>query len=108
MQKIRIVSTPPGGAPEWVRKEWVGLELPVADLTTFERASGRILNVSPDRPPENEGGYPVRFDEAIPILREKSRKSREAAIWWCQWEEDQPSTFQGILVFKKEVCQLIA
>ena len=29
-QFIRIVRTPPGEAPLWVREKWVGLELPLA------------------------------------------------------------------------------
>src|SRR5512140_2697360 len=28
--RVRIVGVPPGDAPAWVRQEWVGLELPLA------------------------------------------------------------------------------
>jgi hypothetical protein len=28
---IRIIATPPGEAPLWVREKWIGLELPLVD-----------------------------------------------------------------------------
>ena len=38
---IKIVSVPSGEAPEWVRKEWVGLELPLAGVP-LDRKSTRL------------------------------------------------------------------
>ena len=30
-ERIRIIATPPGQAPEPIREQWVGLELPVVE-----------------------------------------------------------------------------
>ena len=71
--KIRIISTPPGGAPEWVRKEWVGLELPTVE------SSGRPQVGATGGKPENLGGFQINGKVAIDALKEKSP---EAAKWW--------------------------
>jgi hypothetical protein len=87
--KVRIVRPPIGEAPEWVRRAWVGLELPLAvpQAVTLEtsgvltgprswpgywwaRLTGRLQVVS---------GYVVASDRAIDLL---GRSRPEAAAWW--------------------------
>ena len=57
MAKIRITSVPSGQAPEWVREQWVGLELPVKDIDLSKGFCTGALGGTPE--PENLGGYPV-------------------------------------------------
>lgn len=97
MKKIRIVDVPPGDAPEWVRKEWVGLELPVATAAPEDSLQIGVLGGEP----QNLGGYPVESKIAVEIL---SKKSPEAAQWW---KENFSFTLMPWLVFKKEVCKVI-
>lgn len=99
MAKIRIVAVPPGQAPEWVRQEWIGLEIPIAEDTLVPEDSIQ-MGVKFGKP-ENVGGYPVETDVAVKILKEKSPK---AARWW---EENISSVIMPWLVFKKEVCELV-
>jgi hypothetical protein len=73
IEKIRIVKTPEGPAPESVRINWLGIELlavrtpPEAeerDFTTFQEIG-------------NRGGYMVDVKIAIRKLREKSPQAAE-------------------------------
>lgn len=98
-ERIRIVDTPPGQAPEWVRKEWVGLELPVEENAPDPK-EGIQFGVRGGKP-ENLGGYPIRTTDAINTLRKKSPR---AAKWW---ETNLPLEFIPRLVFKRDACQLI-
>ena len=98
-ERIRIIDTPPGQAPEWVRKEWVGVELPVE-----EKAPGPEEGIQygiRGGKPENLGGYFVLTPDAISLLR---KKSPEAARWWeINVDLDSVTRF----VFKREVCEII-
>lgn len=58
--KIRMIAMPPGDAPEWVRRAWVGLELPLV----------------PDAPDKKDLVY---THEAIAVLAAADAK---AAGWW--------------------------
>lgn len=98
-ERIRIVNTPPGQAPEWVRKEWVGLELPVEEDSPGSEKSTQIG--ARGGKPENLGGYPIRTSDAINSLREKSQ---QAAEWW---ETNLPLEVVPTFVFKKEACEII-
>lgn len=127
IRKIRIVAVPPGQAPEWVRREWVGLELPIAkntpdpvdsietginfyrpeELVQTAMTKGKPREVIQKRAnldkfkPKNIGGYSVETKTAIAILAEKSPT---AAKWW---KENISLVLMPWLVFKKEVCELI-
>lgn len=77
VEKIRIVKTPEGPAPENVRISWLGIELLAVrtpseveerDFTTFQEIG-------------NRGGYMVEVKSAIRKLREKSA---QAAEWFEQ------------------------
>ncbi|OHA28635.1 MAG: hypothetical protein A3E92_03170 [Candidatus Taylorbacteria bacterium RIFCSPHIGHO2_12_FULL_42_34] len=99
MSKVRIVNVPPGEAPEWVRREWVGLELPLSnefDATTPRLQMG-VVGGPVD--PQNIGGYAVPKDEAIDILE---KKNPTAAQWWR--DESIIGTW---LIFSPKVCLLI-
>ena len=93
---VKIISTPPGQAPEWVRQKWVGLDLP----TSLPIANGIEMGVLGGKV-ENRGGYHVNTEVAIEILE---KKSPEAALWWTN---NVPVHLMAQLVFKAECCQLI-
>ena len=91
MAFLRITSTPDGEAPEWVREQWVGLVIPLAEgydgLTETETSGvlssarteiGQFLSSIFDRP-QIELGYVVDSLIAIEILAKSSPK---AADWW--------------------------
>jgi hypothetical protein len=59
-KQIRILATPPGDAPDWVRQAWIGLTLPLA----------------PDAP---AGQDLVYSHEAVAVLAKANPK---AADWW--------------------------
>ena len=109
---IRIIATPPGEAPEEVRRAWVGLQLPLllfheeardyrsAGVLTGPKGfldklralfSGRI---------ERKNGYAVVALQAIAVLE---ASNPEAAAWWRQ---NVPHALrQGkVFVFASEVC----
>ena len=96
--KVRIVSVPPGQAPEWVRKEWVGLELLVTIVSSPEEFEQTGVKFGK---PENLGGYTIETTTALAILREKNP---EAARWW---DQNISPELMPYLVFKKEVCEPI-
>jgi hypothetical protein len=98
-EKIRITGVPPGQAPEWVRKEWVGLELPVQE-DALNPNEGIQFGVKGGKP-ENLGGYPIHTSDAISAL---TKKSPRAAEWW---KTNVPLELMPTLVFKREACQII-
>lgn len=98
-ERIRIIATPPGQAPKWVREEWVGLEVNVEENAP-EPGEGIQLGVKAGKP-ENLGGYPVRTSDAISALR---KKSPQAAEWW---EINLPLGFIPRFVFDREACEII-
>ncbi|MBL6752012.1 MAG: hypothetical protein ISP90_15945 [Nevskia sp.] len=100
MAKIRIVSVPAGEAPEWVRKEWVGLEIPVFELNV--RGTEGVLGGK--AAPENEGGYGVDVTDA---LRTLEAKSSAAAEWWSNLISSLDPVPQQ-LVFGRNFCELIS
>lgn len=74
---IRIVSTPPGDAPLWVREKWVGLQLPIMG-NDMVQSSGVSVNVKPTvlhhlwaricGRSETITGYRVEAKHAVDIL----------------------------------------
>lgn len=92
MSKIKIVSTPPGFAPQHIRDEWVGIEIP---LPTKEQLS--------EDPPsgvsignENANGYNVLTSDAITAL--KNAEKQKSAIFW------QRLGIGRYLRFSRNVC----
>ncbi|HTD52198.1 MAG TPA: hypothetical protein VK780_04160 [Thermoanaerobaculia bacterium] len=113
--RIRIIAIPPGEAPQWVREQWVGLELPLAQRSRRARSrsvfgvlSGprgmltRWLAIL-SRRARRESGYAVRVSDAVAVL---GSKSPEAASWWRTNVPDMRSPFRCFL-FSESVCQVL-
>ena len=110
-RSIRIVSTPPGDAPLWVREKWVGLTLPIVGSKRV-RTLGVSVSVQPTvlhylwaivrGRSEVVTGYMVRASQAVDIL---AASSPQAAEWWRQ---NTPKLLRprGLLLFHAEACQL--
>lgn len=97
MIQIKIIDVPPGQAPDWVRKEWVGLIMPVAEnLPPIISACGVLGGKV-----ENPNGYPIETSIAIEAL---TKKSPEAAQWW---KDNVSLNCISWLVFHQKVCQLV-
>ncbi len=109
--QIRIISTPPGEAPEHIRAAWTGVVLPAAvsgarSVETigvlsrpksqlgllFARLFGRV---------RRSQGFVVESSKAIEILAEQAP---EAAEWWRQNTPHltQPGRY---FLFHSEVCE---
>ena len=73
MSAIKIVKTPPGRQPEWVRDAWTGLILPAQSDTTLEGPGG-------DR--ESMKYFVVETEHAMAALRGGSKLRKKAAKWW--------------------------
>ena len=112
---IRIVNTPPGEAPLWVREKWVGLELPLVHgdrgvretytsgvLTgprnQFIAAWRRLLGRLP-----RKSGYAVDAQEAFAILE---RTSPAAAAWW-RANVPRLNARGRKLLFSDAACELV-
>ena len=76
--RIRIIKTPEGEAPFWVREIWVGTVLPCtpyvgyAEKMPYEVVSGRKVAA-------NYRGFSVPQERALKILK---KISPAAADWW--------------------------
>ncbi|UDF05221.1 hypothetical protein [Asticcacaulis sp. AND118] len=74
-KSVKIVRRPAGEAPEWVRDEWIGLTLPLADKRLLGMAVEEVLT----RKPGYSVGYLVYVGSALEAL---NAKSPEVAQWW--------------------------
>ena len=95
MARIRIIKAPPGQAPDWVRKAWVGLEMethPSSGVASFGALGGKA---------ENGNGYVVQTTKALEVLEQTQP---EAAQWWREHSIATPSSS---LVFALNICQEI-
>ena len=109
--QIRIISTPPGEAPEQIRAAWVGLTLPLVLRTPspietvgvvskpktwfgllFARLFGRT---------RRESGYVVDASRAIELL---GVHAPEAAQWWRQHAPRAVAPGE-LFLFAAAVCQ---
>lgn len=96
---IRIISTPPGEAPQSIREAWVGLELPLVKTKDQgqELAVMGVLSWTPDF----MNGYAV---EGMVALEHLAAHSPEAAVWW---RENVPYVLNPSyqFIFPLENCQ---
>lgn len=76
---VRIIKTPAGEAPLWVRKEWVGLLLPCDPYLGFPDNDGESGVITKKKAPRARTGFSVSQEKAIMILEEHDPK---AAQWW--------------------------
>ncbi len=100
MKRIRIISTPPGSAPAWVRDGWVGVEIPYDqndDLT------GGLQCGTDGGPAKNVGGYTVRARAAFDVLAVAAPACFD---WWKQTGFTNGSPDR--LVFRRDVCEVLA
>lgn len=91
----RVISCPPGEAPENVREAWVGLVLPVEGLhedLVYGVLSDQVSNSICK-------GYRVTWNDAMTAL---GRKNVSARAWWIT--HVSPRT----LIFPAECMELIA
>lgn len=89
---IEITSVPPGGAPEMVRKQWVGLTLRVD-----HRSESQLADVTTGRKVDRRGGWAVKWEDALLVL---VMKSSWAAEWWV--ENVRPMD----LIFTDDCCRV--
>ena len=75
MQCIKILGTPSGGAPKWVREAWIGLILPIDPHLPQSHMARDVLT----KTPRQIRGYNVDAVLAVEIL---SLRHPEAALWW--------------------------
>lgn len=114
MPSIRIIATPPGEAPDWVREKWVGLKLPLAMGKGAMRVRGVGVLTAPRSffaylaavfrgQTQMIKGYIVHTDAAIHVLE---AASPDAAKWW---RENTPRLLgpNGLFVFNEEACELV-
>ena len=79
MKKFKIILTPRGRAPEKVRKEWVGIVLPLKDLfSPGEGAHERDLDLER----QQERSFVTISVETA--LKELEKKSPSAAQWFYE------------------------
>jgi hypothetical protein len=97
MAQFRINDVPPGQAPEWVRKAWVDLVLPMRDVPP---ASVRQAGIFGGKS-ENLGGFAVSGQIALSLLKEHNSA---AAEWWSTYA---PHVLFGDLVFIRDVCEIV-
>ena len=111
-RQIRIIKTPRGAAPEWVREAWVGLILPLGDhppgdprlLRRFGVTSYWRKRFFPWTAPRVQPAdfFPVDANKAIEVLQ----KTQPDAAWW--WTENAPHVFRPTtrLIFRRDECEL--
>lgn len=75
MQCIKILGTPSGGAPKWVREAWVDLVLPIDPHLPQSYMARDILT----KAPRQGHGYNIDAVLAVEVL---SLHHPEAARWW--------------------------
>jgi hypothetical protein len=109
---VRIIATPPGEAPEAVRRAWIGLDLPLVAAEIGPRVVptggvlsgarswlGMLLRRLTGQTPW-QLGYVIDAPQALVLL---AQKDPDAAMWW---REHAPHCWQpgARFLFHAEVC----
>ena len=96
---IEIIQVPPGFPPDWVRENWVGVVIPLADSLNPEAdglkwnpRTGEVVTAT---------SFGVKTQQAIDALREKSE---EAYQWFV--DEQIPQMYPDIS-FQSAYCKLV-
>lgn len=95
MSSIRIVSTPPGFAPQEIRAQWIGIAIPLPTQEEIDEDPPSGFKVGS----ENDGGYLVLTKRAVQSLRANGKN--EAAEFW----DGLP--LGRFLEFRRDVCEVI-
>ncbi|MFI5041387.1 MAG: hypothetical protein ACHQNA_05990 [Acidimicrobiales bacterium] len=95
---FQVMAVPEGGAPEVIRRQWVGVPLPVRRPRPMEGPDPKIGRdvLEQDRRKLITDGVVVEFTDALDALRLFGRE--EAAAWWEGWLQSRRTT--GALVFR--------
>ena len=113
--KIRIISPPPGEAPEAVRQAWVGLVLPVAEkyaklkappstgVLTGPKGFFGVLFALFRGKVKFTPGYVVPAHAAVEIL---ARHAPDAAAWWRQHAARSIAPGRHF-VFARSACEVV-
>ena len=101
--QIEIIAIPPGDAPEWVRKKWLGCIFPVVEDCFDEPITDGLAAGALGGVPKNTDGYRVDTEEALRVLE---GKSQEAANWWRKTMPEVWGYMSPQLVFKRGVCRV--
>jgi len=114
-QYIRIVRTPPGEAPVWVREKWIGLELPLAsgDDGPTEAVTSGVLSGPRNRlialvwallgRLQHQRGYAV---DAMTAMRILQKTAADAATWWSE-NVPRLQVPGRKLLFHTSVCEIV-
>lgn len=94
MKGIEIISTPPGFAPEGIRVDWVGVQIPLATEREIAENPPSGMGIGS----ANQGGFMVLASKATEALKKAGH--RRASLFW---EEKIPGS--SYLVFRREVCK---
>ena len=111
---VRIISTPPGEAPEQVRAAWIGLVLPLVVSGPHTTETVGVLSGPTTRfglffarlfgRTRQERGYSVDAHQAVELL---AHHAPDAARWWR--ESASAAVQRGqYFVFAAEVCQEVS
>lgn len=104
-EKLRITDVPPGQAPEWVREQWVGLEMPIDE--DAPKQEGFTVGVRGGKA-ENRGGYPVKTADAMHALYEKAEEgSSQAEYALSYWRSNVLVAMAPRLLFSRDVCEIV-
>lgn len=98
--RIRVIAVPRGEAPEWIRRAWVGLELPLVRGETQPQFLNTVEVLSQEAG-QPVLGYVVNGKKAIRCLESEAP---EAAAWW---RENAPHVLKSDyqLIFPAEACE---
>ena len=95
MAKLKIVRTPPGFAPEYIRRAWVGIVIRLPSVEELKQDPPTNVGIGN----QNSGGYDVLRTDAIEAL--KAAKKFEVAEYW------QGFIIGKFLRFKRDVCEIV-
>ncbi len=100
--KIRIVSTPTGEPPKWVREAWVNLELDTLGIQDLSDDNTDFFQVDYMRRNDNEniGGYRISHETAMKAIAATNEK---AAKWWKKNDDLMFDEF----IFAEKCCEVV-
>jgi hypothetical protein len=101
VKAIKIIKAPEIQAPEWIRKECVGLILPIAQDAPLKNFVEKVL-IKEDIPDLERYIYPVKAEVMFSALK---KKTPEAFQWWNK--NSNLILHPRLLIFRTEECEAI-